>query len=73
MLARIDEYSLVLLLLMAMMILMVFLLENREVSFSYFCKASLKMKEPVQTLRILALVTLMNVSMVLLQFERDGL
>ena len=73
MLARIDEYSLVLLLLMAMMILMVFLLENCEVSFSYFCKASLKMKEPVQTLRILALVTLMNVSMVLLQFEKDGL
>ena len=73
MLARIDEYSLVLLLLMAMMILMVFLLENREVSFSYFCEASLKMKEPVQTLRILALVTLMNVSMVLLQFEKDGL
>ena len=31
------------------------------------------MKEPVQTLRILALVTLMNVSMVLLQFEKDGL
>ena len=30
------------------------------------------MKEPVQTLRILALVTLMNVSMVLLQFEKDG-
>ena len=40
---------------------------------SYFCKASLKMKEPVQTLCILAFVTLMNVSMVLLQFEKDGL